>query len=69
MISGELKVELLSVKDKHCIGCKRHESFAMLTFMSKEMRAEHKFLDVFLSREQALELVDALKAVLEGNVE
>ncbi len=69
MISGELKVELLSVKDKHCIGCKHHESFVMLTFMSKEMRAEHKFLDVFLSKEQAKELVDALAAVLEEGVE
>lgn len=68
-MSGELKVELLSVKDKHCIGCKNYDSFAMLTFMDMEMQAEHKFLDVFLSKDLAKALMEDLKSIIEGDAE
>ena len=55
----------IAVSDKHCIGCTSTGTDIMLTALAGTDRAE--FYDLFLTTEQAEDLIVQLKETLERN--
>lgn len=61
----ESKPKVVDVKDKHCIGCVKHQSDVMVTMLTPE----GEFCDFFLTTEQADYLYMKLGRVILNNKE
>lgn len=60
---NEVIADGVDVKGAGVIGCRRHKRYAMVTAMV-EGGERTRFVDVFLTREMAVELRDKLNAVI-----
>lgn len=60
----EIKSETINVYDQKCFGCKRHEKDVMVS-----VGEGRKIHDIFMSNEQAQELIVKLQTIVARNKE
>lgn len=56
----------VSVHGKNCVGCKREDKPIMISLDGK-YNNEYKFLDAFLTTEEAIELIKNIQEVIREN--
>ena len=59
---NEVKVKNITIHDKNCIGCKKHNRFTMISYMTNENEIIH---DLFLTKEQVEYLLKELSNIMK----
>lgn len=64
MMSNEINVSVIRAYSKHVSGCVRHKKDVMIAFTREK---ELGIVDLFLTQEQAISLMESLKDAIKLN--
>ena len=62
----EVNVKNITVHDKNCIGCKKHDKYIMISYMDHNDK-NNNIIDLFLTQNQAYHLLNTLKQKIDEN--
>ena len=63
---NEINVKNITVHDKKCIGCKKHDKDIMISYMDYNDK-NNKIIDLFLTKDQSEYLLNILKKKINEN--